>query len=511
VVFGDNRALNSADIQFFASFNFKTMKKYILLYISLIFLYSCKDEVELTNNDFPFIILHKISSISSSGVAVSASLYNGNEVHYSEYGLVIDRNNNPSVSDRKIVLNNNPGKDLTVRISNDLVKGETYYVRAFVRTSDSLIYSNMLSFKSEGCLPPSMSAISSESATSGNRIIIKGNNFSELISNNEVWFNDLKARIIKASIDTLIVFCPNTLIDRSVKIKVTVATQTTETSQEFKLLNPWKQIGDFPANPTIFNGQFVYNSKGYLIPGGIISGSEVEKLKFWEFDLNSNKWNIISNIPFTTGLWTVGFAKGNDLYCGLGRYQRELWQFNLDTKTWIQKSSFPGLLRYSFIYPCFQINNTVYLYSYQDGSSEFWKYLIESNKWIQLPTPTELNNREFICGYLYNNSGYLLEMHESVINHAFTIWKFYEATNSFTKDHSVTVNSRIETGSFIIKDNLYIPTRMGNLIQYSLTDGLVFYLDDPTDIYEYSFVFQKDNKAIVGREQTLNVYEFYPR
>jgi hypothetical protein len=102
-------------------------------------------------------------------------------------------------------------------------------------------------------------------------------------------------------------------------------------------------------------------------------------------------------------------------------------------------------------------------------------------------------------------------MCESVNNHAFNIWKFDEATNSFTIDHSVTVNSRIETGSFIIKDNLYIPTRMGNLIQYSLTDGLVFYLDDPTDIYEYSFVFQKDNKAIVGREQTLNVYEFYPR
>lgn len=487
------------------------MKKHILLYISLFFLYSCNDEIELTNKDFPFIILNEISSISSNGVAISASLNNGNEVPYSEYGLVIDQNENPSVSGRKIVLKNNPGKDFIVNINNDLIKGETYYVRAFIRTSDKLIYSNMLSFDSEGCLPVSISAISTQSATSGSRIIVKGNNFSELTSNNEVYFNDLKAQVIKASIDTLIVFCPNSLKDQTVKIKVMVATQTSQASQEFKLLNPWKQIGNFPASPTILNGQFVHNSKGYLIPGGVLSDSEREKQQFWEFDLNSYEWNVMSNIPFTTGLWTFGFGKGNDLFCGLGRYNRDLWQFNLVSKTWVQKSSFPGLLRYSSAYPCFQIDNSVYLYSYQDGSSEFWKYLIESNKWIQLPTPIELKDREFSCGYLYNNTGYLLEMDESGRNPAFNIWKFNEATNSFTIDHSQNVNASIETGSFIIKDNLYIPTMMGKLIQYSLTDGFVFYLDDPTDIYKYSFVFQNDHKTIVGREHSLNVYEFYPR
>ncbi len=488
------------------------MKKLILLYISLFFFLSCNNDfVEITNKDFPFIILNEIFSNSNEGVVISASLYNENEVPFSEYGLVIAPEHTPSVSDRKIVFNNTPGKDFKVSINNDLIKGENYYVRAFIRTSDNLIYSNTLSFESEGCLPPDISSISAKSATSGNRIIIEGNYFSEIMSHNEVYFNDLKSTIIKASIDTLIVFCPNTSTDKSVKIKVTVALQTTEASQEFKLLNPWKQIGNFPASPTILNGQFTHNSKGYLIPGGIISGSDEEKQKLWEFDLNSYEWNMISNIPFITGIWTVGLAKGNDLFCGLGRYQRDLWQYNLDSKTWVQRSSYPGLLRYSFVYPSFQINNSVYLYSYQDGSYEFWKYLIESDTWVQLPTPTELNNREFICGYLYNNTGYLFEMDESVNNHAFNIWKFDEATNSFTINHSVMVNSRIETGLFIIKDNLYIPTRMGTLIQYSLTDGLLFYLDDPTDIYEYSFVFQDDNKAIVGREQTLNVYEFHPR
>lgn len=488
------------------------MNKYILLYISLFLLLSCNEEVEITIKDFPFIILNEINSISTDGVVILASLYNVNEVPFSEYGLVIDPNHKPSVSDRKIVLNNNnPDKDFKVSISNDLIKGETYYVRAFIRTSDNLIYSNTLSFESEGCIPPGISTISTKSATSGNKIIINGNNFSEIISNNEVYFNDLKSTIIKASIDTLTVLCPNTSIDQSVIIKITVATQTTEAGQEFKLLNPWKQIGNFPANPTLFNGQFVHNLKGYLIPGGIISGSEEEKQQFWEFNLNSYEWNIISNIPFATGLWTVGFAKGNDLFCGLGRYQRDLWQYNLASKTWVQKSSYPGLLHDSFVYPSFQIDNTVYLYSYPDGSYEFWKYLIESDEWIKLPAPKELNGREFICGFTYNNEGYFLEMDESANKHAFNIWKFNEANNTFEIDHSQSVNSRIETGSFIINDNLYIPTRIGHLIQYSLTDGSVLYLDDPTGSYEYSFVFQDNNKAIVGRAHTLNVYEFYPR
>ncbi len=488
------------------------MKKYILLHISLFLLLSCNsDVVEITSKDFPFIILNDIVSVSNEGVVISASLYNDNDVPFSEYGLVIDSAHKPTVSDRIIVLNNDLGKDFKVSINNDLIKGETYYVRAFIRTSDNLIYSNTLSFECQGCLPPDVSSISAKSATSGSRIIIEGNNFSEVMSHNEVYFNDLKSTIIKASIDTLIVFCPNTSIDQFVKIKITVASQTTEASQEFKLLNPWKEIGDFPASPTIFNGQFMHNSNGYLIPGGIISGSEEEKQDLWEFNLDAYEWNIISNIPFSTGLWTVGFAKGNDLFCGLGRYQRDLWQYNIDSKTWVQKSSYPGLLRYSFVYPVFQIDNTVYLYAFQDGFYEFWKYLIESDTWEQLPTPTELNNRELICGYLYNNTGYVLEMVENVNDYAFNIWKFDEATNSFTINHSVAGISRIETGSFIIKDNLYIPTRMGNLIQYSLTDSLLFYLDDPTDIYEYSFVFNDDNKAVVGREQTLNIYEFYPR
>ncbi len=488
------------------------MKKLFLFYTSLFLLFGCdNDVVEITDKDFPFIILNEIFSNSNEGVVISASMYNDNEVPFSEYGLVIDSDHKPSIFDRKILLNDAPEKDFKVSINNDLIKGETYYIRAFIRTANNLLYSNTLFFECQGCLPPEISSISANSATSGNRITITGNNFSEVISNNEVYFNDLKSTVIKASIDTLTVFCPNISVDQSVKIQVTVAKQTTTASQEFKLLSPWKQIGNFPASPTIFNGQFMHNSKGYLIPGGIISGSEEEKQKLWEFDLNSEEWNVIGTIPFPTDLWSVGFANGNDLYCGLGRYQRELWQFNLDSKTWIQKSNYPGLLRYSFVYPVFQIDKTVYLYSYQDGSYEFWKYLIESDTWIQLPTPTELSNREFICGYLYNNTGYLLEMNENTNNHIFNIWKFDEATNSFTISHSVTVNSRIETGLFLIKDNLYIPTRMGNLIQYSLTDGLLFYLDDPTDIYEYSFVFQDDKKAVVGKEQTLNVYEFYPK
>ncbi len=487
------------------------MKKLILIYVLQFFLFSCNNDfVEITNKDFPFIILNEILSISNEGVVISASLYNDNEVPFFEYGLVSASEHEPTISDSRIVFYNDPGKEFQVSINNDLIKGENYYVRAFIRTSNKLIYSNTLSFESQGCLPPDISSISDISATSGNRITIIGNNFSSVISHLEVCFDDLKSTIIKASIDTLVVFCPNTSTDKSVKIKVTVASQTTEASQDFKLLNPWKQIDSLPANPYNLNGHLTHNSKGYLISEAIISDSDEEQKKLWEFDMNSYEWDMISNIPFSTGIESIGFSKGNDLFCGLGSYQRDLWQFNLNSKTWFQKSSYPGLLHY-LSYPVFQINNSVYLYSYQDGFHEFWKYLIESDTWVQLPTPTELNNREFICGYLYNNTGYLLEMDIGIYKFAFNIWKFNDATNSFTINHSVLVNSGIETGSFIINDNLYIPTKAGNLIQYSLTDGLLFYLDDPTDMYEFSFVFQNENKAVVGKAFTSDVYEFYPR
>lgn len=491
------------------------MKKLILLSFLLFHLCSCNDNVELPTKDFPFIILNEISSISTSGVFISASLYSSLVTPYSEYGLVISLNDDPSVSDRVIFLSSIPGKHFTVSINNDLVKGETYYIRAFIRTMENMIYSNTLSFESEGCISPSISAISAESGTSGKKITIKGDNFSELVSNNDVYFNDLKATIIKASIDTLTVFCPNTSIDQSVKIKVTVANQTTEAKQFFNLLNPWRQIGNFPGNAMILNGHIVHNSKGYLFPGSVIYGSVEENQQFWELDLYTHNWSIIDNIPYTIRVWPICFAKGKDLFCGLGLYQgqshRDLWQFNLESKTWTQKSSFPGLLCYSFKYPTFQIDNAVYLYTYQNGSQEFWKYLIESDEWIMLPTPTQIKGGGIICGYLYNNIGYILEMDASLSIHRFNIWKFNEKDNTFKIDHSQSINSRIETGSFIIDEILYIPTRMGSLIQYSLTDGSVFYLDDPTGIYEFSFVFQDNNKAIVGDGHTSSIYEFCPR
>ena len=79
------------------------MKKYILLYIFLSFLFSCDEEVEIPSKDFPFIVLNEISSISGSGVTISASFVNGNEIPFLACGMAIFKGDDLSVSDREIV------------------------------------------------------------------------------------------------------------------------------------------------------------------------------------------------------------------------------------------------------------------------------------------------------------------------------------------------------------------------------------------------------------------------
>lgn len=483
----------------------------------LLALFSCQKEVDFVPKDYPFIILNEVTSLTSSGAEISATWYGESESSYSEYGLVIAQHESPTISDRIITLKDEVATDFTIKLAHDLTEGRTYYVRTFIRYSEKLIYSNEVSFQSAGCLPPEITNLSADSATSGEIINIIGNNFSEVPLHNMVYFRDVEATVLKSSIDTITVFCPNIFSDQTVKVEVTVANQTTESSQNFKLLNPWKRLDDFPGKPSLYNGVFQYKNYGYLHLGASIETLTAEETnQLWQFDFNTYSWTASPNFSPQERRSGVGFTIGDDSFCGLGFdfssvKLRDLWKWDHQTNLWTQMSDYPGVQSFPY-YPLFVVNNKMYLLSYfTTNDYEFWEYNPGTDSWAQLNVPDEFLGTTFTKGFTYNNEGYFIQMDEEYGDTGFILWKYNSSSKSFQKLNRIPTYGRISYDAFVMNDNLYIPTNAGYLFQYNLVDQTSFYLNDPTFYYDFNFVFTYEGKTIVGFSQTKEVYEFYPR
>ncbi len=72
---------------------------------------------------------------------------------------------------------------------SDILAGEKYYLRAFIRTSAHLVYGETLIFTGAGSLGPNISSISPASGMAGDTVVIKGSFFSSVSRNNKVLFD----------------------------------------------------------------------------------------------------------------------------------------------------------------------------------------------------------------------------------------------------------------------------------------------------------------------------------
>ncbi len=154
------------------------------------------------------------------------------------------------------------------------------------------------------------------------------------------------------------------------------------------------------------------NGKGYVATGREINNRV--SFKMWEFDMTSETWTRKADLPATALRWEAsGFAIGTKAYLiggapcyGCTNFLQDVWEYDIVSNTWRQKSNFPGQKR--FRATAFSINGIGYLVSGEnkDGSNsilmnDVWRYDPASDIWTQLgdfPGPKRSGAAVFVIG-----------------------------------------------------------------------------------------------------------------
>lgn len=185
----------------------------------------------------------------------------------------------------------------------------------------------------------------------------------------------------------------------------------------------WTKLTDvitFPGSGRWGAQMFVLDNKVFI--GGGYTGNFFNTNDFQYYDLTSNAWGTLNNLPGTNTSRTGGIAFVIDgkAYLGLGAqdynnfnpmptYLQDLWEYDASTDTWTQKADLPGGGVADAA--VFIVNNKAYIVGGQrtgSKSSEVWEYNPSTNSWknkadypgggIANATAFELDGKGYIVG-----------------------------------------------------------------------------------------------------------------
>jgi len=289
-------------------------------------------------------------------------------------------------------------------------------------------------------LPPEITSLAGSTEYIGNTITVSGNNFSPIVTNNKVFFEENEARIVRASVNELQVEVPDgSYSQRKCKITVQVAGQKTTSHDEFELADAWyrKKTENESLLKSDFFGGVKVGTKGYFM--------SYKNFTFLEYDPSSNKLEEKAALPFnsrgpyevvilpventlfygyfrnyedyglfkyneTQNIWSqtipyperveliVSFSIGDKGFVGFGRDDNRLWEYDLLENKYVERDSFPGRLGGI----SFAIDGKGYV---GNRYQEFWQYDPEKDQWTsRSPVPKEISESKSV--FIYDNKAY---------------------------------------------------------------------------------------------------------
>ncbi len=500
-----------------------TFQRFLACCIIFTALFACKKTEKKTPSPVPpqphdtlYVSMTAITDINAGGATYHARITRSGYVNIVEYGFAwSDSTLLPTIADDKKRFTATPDTAYSFRVTYDLYKQHHYYVRAYLRTDSSLLYSNLLSFTSQGCLPPVISGLFPDSACGGRTILVTGNNFSSNVYRNMVSVGSTPATIIKSAVDSLWIRVPLTPVTKHVTITVTVAGQPGASPGLFKWICPWDDLPLFPGEARFGNASFTIGSTGYLCLG-MTGMSSFASSQLWGYNMTTNSWQTKQPFPADARNNAIGFSISGMGYMGLGEDAsfsqfKDLWQYNPATDTWLQKSSFPGnLTPYIPSVAWFVLNSKLYLYAPCDVT--LWEYAPAADQWTAMPVNKTFTGKWISEGFTWNNRGYFIQLATSGSGNGVVLWEYDPAASQVSQADSIgTGYSWINNGSFILQNKLHLPLRGNRLLEYDLLTKTRFYHDSPIDQEYFNAVFLLPDRAFLGKSESNSFYRFYPR
>jgi N-acetylneuraminic acid mutarotase len=163
-----------------------------------------------------------------------------------------------------------------------------------------------------------------------------------------------------------------------------------ENKEELNQTIAWKKLTSFPnttsgAKPIVLNNEIYYIPSSYA-PRSITSD-------FYKYDIPSDTWIKLANMPEAKGNLAVGEASGN-IYAIGGGFTKTNFKYTLETDTWRTLDSMPTARQHI---DCGVVDNKIYVIggitSFTNITKKNEMYDPETNSWSTMaPIPTLRNN-----------------------------------------------------------------------------------------------------------------------
>ncbi|MBL7841687.1 MAG: IPT/TIG domain-containing protein [Cyclobacteriaceae bacterium] len=212
------------------------MKKLALFIICLFSLVFCTDQEEIPRQSYPLVSTNSVENITREGADFKGKITRDGNARIIEQGFVWGLFATLSLenSDRA-VFENTKSSTFKVRIETTLEENKTYYVRAYVRTENLVVYGPAVQFVSLGSKAPVITNFKPSTAQILDTINIEGLGFSYLKTKNEIKFSGQSAQVVSATDTLLRVIVPAELTLPKSRISVSVSGNIAQTASDFQL------------------------------------------------------------------------------------------------------------------------------------------------------------------------------------------------------------------------------------------------------------------------------------
>ncbi|MCY7410604.1 MAG: fibronectin type III domain-containing protein [Chitinophagales bacterium] len=274
----------------------------------------------------------------------------------------------------------------------------------------------------------------------------------------------------------------------------------------------WTQKADFAGVYVLgYSAAFSINGKGYFGTGGGLK-------QLWEYDPNSDTWMQKADFGGEGREAAVGFAIGSKGYIGTGengsgnRY-KDFWEYDPQLNQWQQKADFSGTKR-AFAFS-FSIGTKGYVGGGITGTAykgDFWEYDSQTNAWSQKADfggGVRIGAMSFVIG----EEGYVCAGRGS--DYKNDLWQYDVSANGWTQRDDLPGSPRVTGIGFSIGSLGYVGLgeNMGYFDDFWEYDPL---LDSWTQKTDYGgtggpacSAFVIDNKGYVGITAGNNYKEFW--
>ncbi|WP_340110909.1 IPT/TIG domain-containing protein [Maribellus mangrovi] len=522
----------------------------IAFIIALSTLFTKCQKEDYVDRDFPRLGISDRIVQNDDGVYFNAEIRTQGNMPIIEKGFMWSTVSSADGLNAKIISHDDTNGNVTFGATGtvDFIPGKTYYVHAWARTADFLVYSDRISFANEFTSPaPEIDSISPLRAKWGNELKIYGKNFSFFSDQIHVIFrNNGNAKVLSCN-DTLIrVTIPDVASTTPVNVSVLVYGKRTVAKDLFTYINPVileyspsiaaindtiTFIGtDFPTDPDLgkvyFNSHKVFISEitpttlKAVVPKEINSSQLEIKVELEGATKSfSNKLQI--KPPQISEISPKELTTYNENFTIYGQNFHPDADKNI---VFIGGKEVPIIACSPGEITC-RINNQIIPNEYvsaiktlpvvvqtldqQTGSSDSL-FINYKSRWQQLKDfPGDMRLKP--VSFSYKEKGYIgLGSYETFRNHYSDLWEYDPETDSWQELEPLPAMKRGQTGWFVVDDKLYVccgytenkftdEDNLSEVWEYDITNNLwTQKADFPGGARYGAFGFSRAGKGYLG-------------